>query len=525
MTLDYTVKSGDTLYSIAHGHHTTIRELLEANGLERGALIKAGQSLNVPVNTYFPAKKDLLPTQQKLASAELQESKPTEYTVQNGDTLYTIAHSHHISISSLLHANGLDMKAVIKVGQKLSLPSGTILPGKSAVRKNTPDNKTTVSSSAGGHRLSPKSSKGTYVVQRGDTLFSVARKNHIVISRLMKLNKIKLGNALHIGQVLRVSGSNTYIASTKVHQAVEQPNKKVKHETKLPVGAMPSYTVKRGDTLWHIAREHHLTLAQIRKMNKMHRKDRIHTGMVLAVGKAVEPKPKIYKVKKGDTLWLIAKKNGMKTKELRKLNHMHRKDRIHTGMVLALSDDAVLPTAKNNEKTNIKKEKKHKVKTPLRIATKKKSRKSAHSRFSSAASILNGRSGGRKTNWSGGNKVVRIAKRYLGRHYVWGAVGPHTFDCSGFTQYVMRKSKGVTLPRVSRRQAYYGKYISRSHLRPGDLIFFDTSHRRRGYVNHVAIYIGNHKFIHASSARHRVVITSLDRPFYSARFKWGRRVN
>jgi cell wall-associated NlpC family hydrolase len=89
----------------------------------------------------------------------------------------------------------------------------------------------------------------------------------------------------------------------------------------------------------------------------------------------------------------------------------------------------------------------------------------------------------------------------------------------------MRKSKGVKLPRVSRKQAYYGKYVTRSQLKPGDLIFFDTSRRRRGYVNHVGIYIGNGKFIHASSARHRVVITSLNSPFYRARFKWGRRVN
>ena len=124
-----------------------------------------------------------------------------------------------------------------------------------------------------------------------------------------------------------------------------------------------------------------------------------------------------------------------------------------------------------------------------------------------------------------GNEIIRTAKRYLGRRYVWGAEGPSSFDCSGFTQYVMKKSKGVTLPRVSRKQAYYGKYVSRRNLKPGDLIFFDTSHRRRGYVNHVGIYIGNDRFIHASSARHRVVITSLNSPFYRARFKWGRRVN
>ena len=119
--------------------------------------------------------------------------------------------------------------------------------------------------------------------------------------------------------------------------------------------------------------------------------------------------------------------------------------------------------------------------------------------------------------------ISRIARKQLGKHYVWGAIGPKTFDCSGFTSYVYRKM-GFNIPRTSRMQAKYGKRISRKSLRPGDLIFFDTSHSHRGYVNHVGIYIGNNRFIHASSARRRVIITSLSKAFYSRRFKWARRI-
>jgi len=115
-----------------------------------------------------------------------------------------------------------------------------------------------------------------------------------------------------------------------------------------------------------------------------------------------------------------------------------------------------------------------------------------------------------------------IAKSKLGRRYVWGAVGPGTFDCSGFTSYVYKKT-GINIPRTSRQQSKYGKLVDRKHLRPGDLIFFDTSRARRGYVNHVGMYIGNNQFIHASSAKKRVVITNL-KNFYSQRFKWARRV-
>ncbi|CAA6801470.1 MAG: Invasion associated protein p60 [uncultured Sulfurovum sp.] len=119
--------------------------------------------------------------------------------------------------------------------------------------------------------------------------------------------------------------------------------------------------------------------------------------------------------------------------------------------------------------------------------------------------------------------LPRIAKTKLGKRYVWGAIGPKTFDCSGFTSYVYKKT-GVNLPRTSREQSKYGKYVKRKNLQVGDLVFFDTSRRKKGIVNHVGIYMGNNKFIHASSAKKRVVISSLNKTFYGNRYKWARRI-
>jgi len=119
--------------------------------------------------------------------------------------------------------------------------------------------------------------------------------------------------------------------------------------------------------------------------------------------------------------------------------------------------------------------------------------------------------------------TLKEARKHLGKKYVWAANGPKTFDCSGFTSYVYRKM-GIKIPRVSKNQGKVGLKVARKELRKGDLVFFDTSRRRRGYINHVGIYIGNHKFIHASSSRRRVIISNLDKKFYKARFKWGRRV-
>lgn len=120
--------------------------------------------------------------------------------------------------------------------------------------------------------------------------------------------------------------------------------------------------------------------------------------------------------------------------------------------------------------------------------------------------------------------VEHNAKKLLGIRYVWGATGPYTYDCSGFTQKIYRDA-GINIPRVSRDQARVGQFISYNNLRRGDMVFFDTKKKRSGIVSHVGIYLGAGNFIHASSAAKKIVIYNFnDMSFYKKRFLWGRRV-
>lgn len=122
-------------------------------------------------------------------------------------------------------------------------------------------------------------------------------------------------------------------------------------------------------------------------------------------------------------------------------------------------------------------------------------------------------------------KVAEFAKKKLGTKYVWGATGPNKFDCSGFTREVYKSTTGIKIPRVSRDQAKVGTYVKFSELRRGDMVFFDTEKKYTGKVNHVGIYLSNNNFIHASSARKKVIITNFKKkPFYKKRFLWGRRI-
>jgi len=120
------------------------------------------------------------------------------------------------------------------------------------------------------------------------------------------------------------------------------------------------------------------------------------------------------------------------------------------------------------------------------------------------------------------NQIETTAKSLLGTEYKYGANGPYQYDCSSFTKYVFSK-QGITLPRVSRDQARVGQLIHTSSLlQKGDLIFFDSNHSSE--ISHVGIYLENGNFIHASSSKEKVVISSLNSNYYRKHFKWGRRV-
>jgi len=127
-----------------------------------------------------------------------------------------------------------------------------------------------------------------------------------------------------------------------------------------------------------------------------------------------------------------------------------------------------------------------------------------------------------KSSGRSGADIIDYAKKFLGTKYVWGGSTPKGFDCSGFVKYVYKKF-GITLSRNSRSQASNGTYVKKANLKPGDLVFFDTD-GGKNRINHVGIYIGSGKFIHASSSHSKVVISSLSSGFYSKNYMTARRV-
>ncbi len=173
--LTHVVKPGETLYSISREYNVSVDELLSVNGMLKNDVIKAGQSLKIP------AKKEAL-------------DQFDVHTVQKGETLYSISRLYNVNVDELLSANGMTKNDVIKVGQTISIPKKN---SKNASVKG--ENNVKADSMTGENRK-----YDTYTVQKGDTLYSIAKINGITVDELKSLNDLKDEKDLKAGGKLKI---------------------------------------------------------------------------------------------------------------------------------------------------------------------------------------------------------------------------------------------------------------------------------------------------------------------------------
>ena len=212
----YTVKVGDTLYSIAQKYGTTVSAIQNLNYLKNNNL-QVGQVIRIP-EMYTPEDQMMLPSYKN-------------YVVKSGDTLYSIARNNNISVDTLIKDNSLTTNN-LKLGQNLRI-------------RLTEETVEKVEECIGPDYTPPKmSSTNTYIVKSGDSLYSIAKKFNTSVSNLQNLNSLSSTN-LSIGQTLKVPSVS--------------PNN----------SNLTTYIVKSGDSLYSIAKKFNTSVDNIKKKNNL----------------------------------------------------------------------------------------------------------------------------------------------------------------------------------------------------------------------------------------------------------------
>ncbi len=302
------------LKTVAKATGSTLSEVQELNPeLLRGVTPPKKQKYNlrIPKGTQDKFVKNL----PDLKSP--QETSWVRHKINRGETVSSIASKYGVSQYAIFEANNLSRRSKIYAGKSIIVPvpldGGSSSPSKkSKQRYVTGDN--------------------TYAVQKGDNLWEISRSFKTTPEKLRNLNYLGNSSRIYVGQVLKLPGSNN-------------PQKETarKDYDREPAGKTQKYLVKKGDTLWDIARLYGTTTATLRRLNGLKRSSRIYVGQKLLVtgssGASGSGDHLIYIVRRGDTLSEIARAFRTSVRSLMRLNSISDVTKLRVGTRLKIEKD------------------------------------------------------------------------------------------------------------------------------------------------------------------------------------------
>jgi LysM repeat protein len=334
---------------------------------------------------------------------------------------------------------------------------------------------------------------GTYVVRKGDTLGRIARLHGTTVKELKAANGLT-GNRLSIGTGLSIPGGEpgSRTDSRDGNAATALPHPKEGPSDPEKGSRQQMHTVRQGDTVRSISRTYLVPERDLRRLNSIRRKGRLVPGSQLVIREAI---PLTYTVGGKESLGGIARRYGLDPDALRDLNRLEPGDALRPGqeIVLVEPEDSTLPQDA--------------LKLPTEAEIAAVARAAESGTEQPAEESLK-------------DRVIRIAERMLSVPYRWGGETLKGLDCSAYVRKVFAYLD-LSLPRSAREQFQEGVLVDRADLSIGDLVFFRTYAK---YPSHVGIYLGDNRFIHASSRDRKVKIDNLETPYFVKRYIGAKRL-
>ena len=282
----YTVVSGDGLYAIARKTGTAIEDLLSLNGLSLNSTIYPGQVLTLSASSESSANEETTSAEESSSSTQETPSEESAvsseqaatggtYTVVSGDGLYAIARKTGTSIDDLLSLNGLSLNSTIYPGQVLKLSANSeAAPAAESTESTAEESQEEVATP---EETTPSTNAKMYYVHSGDSLYRIAHNHGISLSTLLEWNNLSVDSIIHPGQGLIVSDESSP-SSEQAEEATSSSEETASEST------ATTYTVQPGDGLWRIAKNHGLTLDELKSLNQL-TSNIIQPGQVLIVSK------------------------------------------------------------------------------------------------------------------------------------------------------------------------------------------------------------------------------------------------
>ncbi len=293
----HTVQTGDTLWQISQKYNVPLDKIYLWNDLCEQSLLRVGMKILVCEETV-PAS--------------------SSYIIQPGDNLWDISRAHGVSLEALCSANNISQNTVLRVGQKLSIPSGS-----------------TASGSGGGTGVS---SSTIHTVDKGESLWLISRFYGVTLSSIVEANNLHENSILQVGMKLTIPTSSS---SPSMQASVSQSSQGDGSDSE---GFY--YSVCAGDTLWALSRQYGVSVNSLMKANNLNSSSRLQVnqrlyipgreGQAQASASSPGTEYETYQVRPGDSLWSISRHYRVSLDQLISLNGLSQSSVLRVGQTIRI---------------------------------------------------------------------------------------------------------------------------------------------------------------------------------------------